>query len=88
MTNDGPGHTLTDWSQLARQCSNIMLLFFPGVHLVMNDLLPPGSYYRFNPPLMAECAMDEIDSDKLDNLVVDAQAYIRYVTPHSHTTLF
>lgn len=48
-----------------------------GVHLVMNDLLPAGSYYRFNPPLMQECAMDEIDSAKLDNLVVDTQAYIR-----------
>lgn len=50
-----------------------------GVHLVMNDLLPAGSYYRFNPPLMQECAMDEIDTAKLDNLVVDTQAYIRYV---------
>lgn len=48
-----------------------------GVHLVMNDLLPAGSYYRFNPPLMEECAMDEINPQKLDNLVVDTHAYIR-----------
>lgn len=45
----------------------------------MNDLLPAGHYYRFNPPLMEECAMDEINTDKLDNLVVDTHAYIRYV---------
>ncbi|XP_048004491.1 calcium-independent phospholipase A2-gamma-like [Leguminivora glycinivorella] len=48
-----------------------------GTHLVLNDLLPPGSYYRFNPPLMEECAMDEINPEKLNNLVTDTQAYIR-----------
>ncbi|XP_063371951.1 calcium-independent phospholipase A2-gamma-like [Cydia amplana] len=48
-----------------------------GTHLVLNDLLPPGSYYRFNPPLMDECAMDEINPDKLNSLVTDTQAYIR-----------
>ncbi|KAI8423802.1 hypothetical protein MSG28_012813 [Choristoneura fumiferana] len=48
-----------------------------GTHLVLNDLLSPGSYYRFNPPLMDECAMDEINPEKLNNLVIDTQAYIR-----------
>lgn len=48
-----------------------------GVHLVMNDLLPPGNYYRFNPPLMEECAMDEINPEKLENMVTDTMAYIR-----------
>ncbi|XP_063897128.1 calcium-independent phospholipase A2-gamma-like [Helicoverpa armigera] len=48
-----------------------------GVHLVMNDLFPAGGYFRFNPPLMQDCAMDEIDKAKLDNLVVDTHAYIR-----------
>ncbi|CAH2058302.1 unnamed protein product, partial [Iphiclides podalirius] len=48
-----------------------------GVHLILNDLLPPGSYFRFNPPLMEECAMDEINPEKLNNMVVDTHAYIR-----------
>ncbi|CAG4994955.1 unnamed protein product [Parnassius apollo] len=48
-----------------------------GVHLILNDLLPPGSYFRFNPPLMEECAMDEINPEKLNNLITDTNAYIR-----------
>ncbi|XP_013165315.1 PREDICTED: calcium-independent phospholipase A2-gamma-like [Papilio xuthus] len=48
-----------------------------GVHLILNDLLPPGSYFRFNPPLMEECAMDEINPEKLNNLITDTHAYIR-----------
>lgn len=48
-----------------------------GVHLVMSDLLPAGNYYRFNPPLMQECAMDEVDERKLDGVLVDTDAYIR-----------
>ncbi|XP_041972388.1 uncharacterized protein LOC121728304 [Aricia agestis] len=48
-----------------------------GVHLVLNDLLPPGHYYRFNPPLMEECAMDEINPEKLQHMITDTQAYIR-----------
>lgn len=48
-----------------------------GMHHVINDLLPPGSYYRFNPPLMEECTMDEVNPDKLNNLLTDTHAYIR-----------
>lgn len=44
---------------------------------MMNDLLPPGNYYRFNPPLMEECAMDEINPEKLQNMITDTMAYIR-----------
>ncbi|KAG6443427.1 hypothetical protein O3G_MSEX002842 [Manduca sexta] len=48
-----------------------------GVHLVVNELLPAGSYFRFNPPLMQECAMDEVNPDKLQSLITDTNAYIR-----------
>ncbi|VVC86917.1 unnamed protein product [Leptidea sinapis] len=48
-----------------------------GVHLVLNDLLPSGTYYRFNPPLHEQCAMDEINPEKLQNMVTDTNAYIR-----------
>lgn len=44
---------------------------------MLNDLLPDGNYYRFNPPLVEECAMDEVNPEKLANLVADAHAYIR-----------
>lgn len=53
------------------------LSFVSGVHLVMNDLLPPGNYYRFNPPLMEECAMDEINPEKIQSMITDTTAYIR-----------
>ncbi|KAL0811146.1 hypothetical protein ABMA28_010403 [Loxostege sticticalis] len=48
-----------------------------GVHLVLNDLLPGGGYFRFNPPLMNECAMDEVDGAKLDDMLRDTHAYVR-----------
>lgn len=48
-----------------------------GVHLVLNDMLPDGQYFRFNPPLMQECAIDEIDPHRLRDLSIDTQAYIR-----------
>ncbi|XP_060807668.1 calcium-independent phospholipase A2-gamma [Amyelois transitella] len=48
-----------------------------GVHQTLNDLLPGDSYFRFNPPLMAPCAMDEIDDAKLASLRADTEAYIR-----------
>ncbi|KAI5644699.1 patatin-like phospholipase domain-containing protein [Phthorimaea operculella] len=48
-----------------------------STHLMLNDLLPPGTYFRFNPPLMQECAMDEIDPQKLNNLIIDTHSYIR-----------
>ncbi|CAK1547744.1 unnamed protein product [Leptosia nina] len=48
-----------------------------GVHLSLNDLLPPGTYYRFNPPLHEECAMDEINPEKIKNMITDTNAYIR-----------
>ncbi|KOB75234.1 Phospholipase [Operophtera brumata] len=46
---------------------------------MLNDLLPSGSYFRFNPPLMEACAMDEIDPKKIHNMITDTQAYIRSV---------
>ncbi|KAH9641562.1 hypothetical protein HF086_017134 [Spodoptera exigua] len=48
-----------------------------GVHQILSDVLPADTYFRFNPPLMQECAMDEIDASKLDSMVVDTAAYIR-----------
>ncbi|RVE42891.1 hypothetical protein evm_012471 [Chilo suppressalis] len=48
-----------------------------GVHQVLQDLLPAGAYYRFNPPLLQPCAMDETDPQKLRDLQTDAADYCR-----------
>lgn len=53
---------------------------------MLNDLLPSGSYFRFNPPLMESCAMDEIDPKKIQNIVTDTHAYIRLVPPPVSST--
>lgn len=48
-----------------------------GVHQVLQDLLPAGSYFRLNPPLLAACAMDECDEARLKGLARDAADYCR-----------
>jgi calcium-independent phospholipase A2-gamma len=48
-----------------------------GVHLILNDLLPPRVYYRFNPYMSEEFGLDEIRSEKWDVMQYDAQMYSR-----------
>ncbi|KAL4702443.1 hypothetical protein ACJJTC_017649 [Scirpophaga incertulas] len=48
-----------------------------GVHLMLHDLMPAGSYFRLNPPLLAACAMDETDPARLRQLADDADLYAR-----------
>lgn len=48
-----------------------------GVHNVLSDLLPQGSYYRFNPYLSEVLAMDETNVEKLAQLRLDTDIYIR-----------
>lgn len=48
-----------------------------GVHLLLNEVLPAGSYYRMNPPLTAPCAMDEVRPARLQEVLDDTHAYIR-----------
>ncbi|KAJ2944968.1 hypothetical protein O0L34_g1865 [Tuta absoluta] len=72
-TNNAPGTSWKDkFNKILDSATDT-----ESTHLVLNDLLPPGTYFRFNPPLMQECAMDEIDPQKLNNLIIDTNSYIR-----------
>uniref|UniRef100_A0A0P4W549 PNPLA domain-containing protein n=1 Tax=Scylla olivacea TaxID=85551 RepID=A0A0P4W549_SCYOL len=48
-----------------------------GVHTTMHDLLPGSMYFRFNPYLSDEIALDEIDEDRLAMMMEDTSLYLR-----------
>lgn len=48
-----------------------------AVHTTIQDLLPPGSYFRFNPYLSEWITLDENRAEKLDLLKQDTQMYLR-----------
>ncbi|XP_003744249.1 calcium-independent phospholipase A2-gamma [Galendromus occidentalis] len=48
-----------------------------AVHTLCNDLLKPGTYYRFNPYLSEPFTLDETRPEKMDRLRLDAQMYLR-----------
>ena len=60
-------------------CSQELLpYYFPAaVHTILKDLLPRSTYYRFNPELTEDIAIDESKPEKLEQLVQDADNYIR-----------
>ncbi|XP_074598016.1 calcium-independent phospholipase A2-gamma-like [Brevipalpus obovatus] len=48
-----------------------------GPHRLLQDLLKPGTYFRFNPTLSDYMALDENRADKLEQMQTDAQMYLR-----------
>ena len=44
---------------------------------MMMDLMPAGSYFRFNPYLSDDLHLDEIRQDRIDNMTRDTTMYLR-----------
>lgn len=47
------------------------------VHRLMQDLLPPSTYYRINPILRDQSTIDEHRPEKLEQMIIDSQLYLR-----------
>ena len=47
-----------------------------AVHITLEDLLPPTTYFRFNPNLSIDVPIDESGPAVLKQLVTDARNYI------------
>lgn len=46
------------------------------VHKMLDALLPPDSYYRFNPIMSEDIPLDENRKEKLSQLLLDGQNYL------------
>ena len=47
------------------------------VHTMMQDFLPKGSYFRFNPYMSEDILLDESRPEKVDQLMKDGELYLR-----------
>lgn len=48
-----------------------------AVNTILSDLLPPTTYFRFNPYVSEEWTLDEIRSEKLKQMQHDTLMYLR-----------
>lgn len=53
------------------------MYFFLDVHMTLQDLLPPATYYRFNPYMSDNIMLNEIKPEKIKQMQKDARMYIR-----------
>lgn len=52
-----------------------------GVHTLLDDLLPPDVYFRFNPTLSAMVSLDDSRPGALDQLQKDTHTYLERNRP-------
>lgn len=53
----------------------------PAVHTILKDIYPPSVYFRFQPELSEDIAIDESRPEKLTLLCEDAE---EFVSKHKH----
>ncbi len=53
------------------------MLCFTAVHTILKDVLPASAYFRFQPDLSEDILIDESNPEKLEQLVRDAERYLR-----------
>ncbi len=54
-----------------------MIVTFSAVHTMLQDLLPPSTYFRFNPYLSEDFTLDEIRDEKWEQLNALTNMYLR-----------
>lgn len=63
---------------LSPLCFSPILFFFAltEVHIMLDGLLPPDTYFRFNPVMCENIPLDESRNEKLDQLQLEGLKYI------------
>ncbi|XP_006819472.1 uncharacterized protein LOC102807938 [Saccoglossus kowalevskii] len=55
----------------------VRVLFIISVHTMLSDLMPTGTYFRFNPYLSEDIQLDEYRAEKIDLLQHDSKTYLK-----------
>lgn len=53
-----------------------LIFVLTEVHVILDGLLPPDTYFRFNPVMCENIPLDESRNEKLDQLQLEGMKYI------------
>ncbi|XP_038054216.1 calcium-independent phospholipase A2-gamma-like [Patiria miniata] len=72
------GNMEPEYSSLKKKLTNIMssATDTESVHTVLQDLLPSGTYFRFNPPITEDFLLDENRTEKIQQMQQEARDYL------------
>ncbi|XP_022105032.1 calcium-independent phospholipase A2-gamma-like [Acanthaster planci] len=67
-----------EYSSLRKKLTNIMssATDTESVHTVLQDLLPSGTYFRFNPPISEDFLLDENRAEMIQQMQQEARDYL------------